>query len=112
VTEPDPTPAGGEQLAALSVAVDNRDDLAVVTVAGEVDLESCTELGVVLAGLQGAGAVDVDLSGVTYLDSTGLRSLLAARDAAAERGGRLRVSAASNIVARLIEITGTTDILA
>ena len=48
---------------------------------------------------------------VTYIDSTGLRVLLTARDAAAEAGGDLRVSATSSIVARLIEITGSGELL-
>jgi anti-anti-sigma factor len=110
-TKPDPTPAWGEHLGSLSVAVETRGDLAVVVVAGEVDLESCAQLGTVLAGLRASHAVDVDLSAVTYLDSTGLRTLLDARDGAMAVGGRLRVSATSNIVARLLEITGTTDLL-
>jgi anti-anti-sigma factor len=110
-TESDPTPAGGEQLGSLAVVVEQRGDLAVVAVAGEVDLESCAQLSSVLAGLGDSSAVDVDLSAVTYLDSTGLRTLLTARDAAVALGGRLRISATSNIVARLLEITGTSDLL-
>jgi anti-anti-sigma factor len=104
--------AGDEHVAGgLSVKVDQAGESAVVTVHGEIDLESSGELTAVLAGLESSGTVDVDLAGVSYIDSTGLRSLLAARDAAAAEGGTLRVSATSSIVARLIEITGANELL-
>jgi anti-anti-sigma factor len=101
----------GPQPGALSVSVDNDGDLATVTVSGEIDLETSAELGAVLAGLDGDGDVCLDLGEVTYIDSTGLRVLLTARDAAAAGGGNLRVSATSSIVARLIEITGSGELL-
>lgn len=101
-----------DQQAGLSLTVDRRDSGPVVTVKGEIDLETSPELSAVLATLEPPGGdVDVDLSGVTYIDSTGLRALLTARDAAREAGGSLRVSATSSIVARLIEITGCNELL-
>jgi anti-anti-sigma factor len=101
-----------DQHAGLSVTVDEGERGPIVTVSGEIDLETSPELGAVLASLDPPGGeVDVDLAGVTYIDSTGLRALLTARDAAREGGGSLRVSATSSIVARLIEITGCQDLL-
>ena len=103
----------GGQPKALSVTVDkDRDDGTVVTVCGEIDLESCAELSAALATLDGERNIALDLGGVSYIDSTGLRVLLTARDTAEKAGGSLRVSTTSNIVARLIEITGATDLLA
>jgi anti-sigma B factor antagonist len=101
-----------DQQAGLSVTVDRGDSGPVVIVKGEIDLETSPELSAVLATLEPPGGdADVDLSGVTYIDSTGLRALLTARDAAREAGGSLRVSATSSIVARLIEITGCNELL-
>src|SRR5262245_6437237 len=101
-----------DQQAGLAVAVDQGPLGPIVSVTGEIDLETSPELGAVLANLEPAGAdVDIDLAGVTYIDSTGLRALLTARDAAREAGGSLRVSATSNIVARLIDITGCHELL-
>ena len=98
--------------AGLAVTVDRGDaGGAVVIVQGEIDLETSPELSAVLAGLEPPGDVDLDLGSVTYIDSTGLRALLSARDAAIEAGGTLRVSAMSSIVARLIEITGCNELL-
>ena len=48
---------------------------------------------------------------MSYIDSTGLRVLLTARDAAEKAGGSLRISTTSHIVARLIEITGAKELL-
>jgi anti-anti-sigma factor len=100
-----------EQHAGLSITIDRGDGRTVVTAHGEIDLETSPELSAVLNGLDAPGDVDLDLGGVTYIDSTGLRALLTARDAAIEGGGSLRVSSTSSIVARLIEITGCGELL-
>jgi anti-anti-sigma factor len=100
-----------EQHAGLSITVDRDEGNTVVTAQGEIDLETSPELSAVFAELEAPGDVDVDLAGVTYIDSTGLRALLTARDAAIEAGGTLRISATSSIVARLIEITGCSELL-
>ena len=100
-----------EQPKALTVTVDSDVDGAVVIVCGEIDLETCAELTEALAALEGPRKVSVDLGEVSYIDSTGLRVLLTARDAAEKAGGSLRVSTTSHIVARLIEITGASELL-
>jgi anti-anti-sigma factor len=102
----------GEEPKALTVTVDNDDgDGSVVTVCGEIDLETCVKLSTALAALEGTRNVSLDLSDVSYIDSTGLRVLLTARDAAEKAGGSLHISASSHIVSRLIEITGVTGLL-
>ena len=80
-----------------------------VTVTGEVDASNCASLHDVIAALADAGAprhVEVDLSGLTFLDSSGLRALLVGQLALVERGGTLRSDQASDVVDRLLEITG------
>ena len=105
------SPAHGGQQPNLTVTVKTNGESSVVTVHGEIDLETSAELGTALAGLDAESSVSLDLGAVTYIDSTGLRVLLTARDAASQAGGNLRVSATSSIVARLIEITGATELL-
>jgi anti-anti-sigma factor len=100
----------GAEHPGVSVTIHRHGDDAAVTVRGEIDLESSAELGTALAGLEGPGEVTLDLSDVSYMDSTGLRTLLKARDAVVAAGGRLRVGATSSIVARLIEITGASEL--
>jgi anti-anti-sigma factor len=93
----------------FSLVVDERDDALVVTVSGDVDLDTSDEFGRAL-GSSAAALVDVDLADVTYMDSAGLRSLLTARADVEQRGGRLRVVGVSSIVSRLFEIAGVADL--
>ncbi len=53
--------------------------------------------------------VTLDLANVTFIDSSGLRSLLAANREALERGGVLRLRHPSAGVRRLLQITGTDE---
>ena len=95
----------------MSIEVDERDDVTVVTVNGEIDLDTSDEFGRALVSGATPGRVDVDLTGVSYIDSAGLRSLLTARTDLEEQGKRLRVVSASTIVTRLFEIAGVADLL-
>ena len=63
--------------------------VAVVAVAGEVDLATIDQVEEVLAEALGTGRVVVDLSACDFIDSSGLRALVTARSAAEESGGSL-----------------------
>ena len=84
-----------------------------VAVSGEVDIETVGDLRTALAEAIATGdeAIDVDLTGVSFIDSTGLSALMEAKKTAA---GRATVSlvAASHPVSRLLEITGLATQLA
>lgn len=56
-------------------------------------------------------SVRVDLSGVTFIDSSGLRSLLVARTRSAAESVTFAVEPASAAVERLISMTGLDDLL-
>lgn len=78
----------------------------VVTVSGELDIVTGEELRSRLhAALAPAHTVLIDLSGVTFLDCSGLRVLLWARRQAAAMGARLLLHAPSPAVARLLATT-------
>jgi len=106
-------------LTPLDITVDDTGSASerTVVVRGEVDLDSSDQLSRVLtetvAALGDGPSVrlHLDLDGVGYMDSTGLRAVLMARDELLQRGGSLDVVAASAIVRRLIEITGLHDLL-
>ena len=80
----------------------------LITVKGEIDMASAP-------GLQEAITEDpstvvlVDLSGVGFMDSTGLRSLLISRDHLADGGGTLRLVYEDGPVQRIIDLTGLAD---
>src|SRR6478736_4399478 len=83
----------------------------LVRVSGEVDLASAPQLSEVL-GQFANGTLRVDLSAVTFLDSSGLRTLLHAhRDA--QRAGRRMIICGPLVplVQQTIEVTGLDDVL-
>src|SRR5215475_9651470 len=83
----------------------------LVKVSGEVDLATAPQLAEVL-GQFANGTLRVDLSGVTFLDSSGLRTLVRAhRDA--QRAGRSMIVCGPlhPLVQQTIEITGLDEVL-
>jgi anti-anti-sigma factor len=73
---------------------------------GELDLLAVPSLEAVLDQLASDYA-EVDLSGVTFFDSSALRVFLAAR----RRHHKLRIVNPSKAVLRILEITDTVDYL-
>jgi anti-anti-sigma factor len=56
-------------------------------------------------------AVEVDLTGVTFLDCAGVGALVAARNAALRIGCRMRVCHLQPIVRRILAVTGLLNAL-
>ena len=81
-------------------------DGGVVRAVGEVDASTCGQLDERLRALDGAEPASVDLSAVTFMDSSGLRVLIEHHYLRAERGYSLTVVNPSRPVRRLLEITG------
>lgn len=81
----------------------------VYALAGEMDLTNAAEMITHLRGLtDGHGhRLDLDLSGVTYIDSTGLRWLIEINDELASSGGRLCLVGLSPAVERLMRLTAS-----
>jgi anti-anti-sigma factor len=97
---------------AWSVAHDD-DDRAVLTFSGDLDVAVAQRFRQALIDLMEAGSVDLDLdlAEVAFLDSHGLSVLLHARKRVVRQGGSLRVVALSPQVRRVLETTGTHDLL-
>jgi anti-sigma B factor antagonist len=96
----------------LETALDVQDGRVVLRATGEVDLYSAGDFATALGeAADAAPDVTVDLSGVRFMDSTGLRALLQARRRAEDDGGRLRLLVdPSGAVARLLDLAGVTDL--
>ena len=78
---------------------------SIVVLKGDVDLESSPAAReVLLKSVEGAGKVLVDLSNVTYIDSSGVASLVEALQAAKRNGGRFALVAASDPTRRVLEL--------
>ena len=98
----------------LSVSPQTDGGVPVVAVSGEVDVYSAPALKEALAELLGTGAttVVVDLSGVGFLDSTGLGALVEARSATTEAGGTLPLVCSQQRILKLFTITGLDGVFA
>lgn len=80
----------------------------VISVAGEVDLACAPRM---LEAILAAGPeVLVDMSEVTFMDSTGISVLVEARNTLTAGGGSLKVSAVSGPVQRVLAMTGMDDL--
>jgi len=108
--------------------VDDDDLLALVTVAladeggepghgyrvaarGEVDVRTAPELARALDALidQGARLIVLDASDVEFLDSSGLRVIVATGIRLSNGGGRLLIEGMSGAVQRVLEVSGLIE---
>ena len=86
------------------------DDDGTISVVGEIDLAGGPLLDQVVTAQEDAGVdVVIEMSQVTFVDSSGLRSLIAASQRAAGRSRRVRLVAPTAVVVRLLDITATTS---
>jgi anti-sigma B factor antagonist len=96
----------------LSVDVRDEPDAMVLTVSGELDMASSPSLAEALHRLDSAQrALVLDLAGLEFIDVTGLHVLLEARQRAGRTGVEFTVVNASQGVERLLQLTGTTELL-
>ena len=96
----------------LSLWTRAEGDAVVVTVRGEIDIASAPTLRDLLLGLIGDGCrkVIVDMCGVTFLDSSGLAALVAARTASRKHNSSLRLVGVAGGPAKVLEITGLSQV--
>jgi anti-sigma B factor antagonist len=87
-------------------------DALVVALAGDCDLHTRDEMtATLLDAVRSGDTVTVDLSGVRFLDSSGLHALVTAYHAALERAGNLYVVNATGTVETVLAITGILELL-
>ena len=86
---------------------------ALIRPAGMLTVSTSPNLSAVVEALPRAVRdIDVDLFGVTYVASAGLRVLMAPDRLAVKRGGRMRVLHPSNAVREVFEMTGLSEVFA
>jgi anti-sigma B factor antagonist len=91
----------------LRIATRRGPDRLILELEGELDLATSAQLEDALARANGEGSstVVLDLRGVRFLDSTGLRAIFRARKAVRERGQQFAVTPGSAQVQRLLSLT-------
>ncbi|MFF9765240.1 STAS domain-containing protein [Streptomyces sp. NPDC053086] len=96
----------------LSITQTCSEGISVVRVCGEIDRDSAPQLLEAVAPQDAAAHRTVlDLSGVTFMDSSGINALITAHRAAQSADGWLRLAAPSVSVSRLIEIVGLDEVI-
>jgi len=82
-----------------------RDDLYVVTVAGELDMKTAPQLADALGG-EIPPVLVADLTRVTFLSAAGLRVLVTAAQRAQEQGRCLGLVADGELALRVLRMSG------
>lgn len=87
---------------------------AVVRVFGELDLASAGDLRNVLTDLlntRAATSIGLDLAGLTFIDSTGIGTLVVAARICEQVGVALTTVALSPFAAHVLDVTGVSGLL-
>jgi anti-sigma B factor antagonist len=90
----------------LRVEVDND---GTIVIHGDIDIAGGPVLDEALRSQDSGELMTLDVSNVSFIDSSGLRSLLNASRRAADRSSHVVLRNVGPEVARLLEITGTTE---
>jgi anti-anti-sigma factor len=94
----------------LTVEVRAEKDTSVLVVRGELDAYSAPTLDDAVARALAGGATRlvIDLEGVGFIDSSGLRSMIRARKQVGDDETALQIRHPQPATVRLLEITGLT----
>ena len=95
----------------FAVDVQRRNDVAIVRPHGELDLATVATLRAALDGIDDAGRLVLDLRGLSFLDSTGLRLLVVLHQRAQRDGFQLMLVAPTAPADRAILLSGLDQVL-
>jgi anti-anti-sigma factor len=98
----------------MDITFERQGGAVVATVAGSIDTLTSGSLSESLAEqieTGGARQLVLDMSGVDYISSAGLRSLLGAVKLARQQGGDFRLAEVRELVLKVLTLSGFTSIL-
>jgi anti-anti-sigma factor len=97
----------------LTITSEQQAGTARLTLDGELDLASSTQVEEQLGAVEvdGPKRIVIDLSGLAFIDSTGLRTLIEADQRVREAGGELVLVPGDDSIQRVFELTGALDVL-
>jgi anti-sigma B factor antagonist len=97
----------------FSVSRDDRGDVTVLALAGELDMSTAPQVSDLVDDALADGRVRLllDLTQVTFCDSTGMAAFVRGYYACAEAGGWLRLAGARGAVAWVLSISGLDTLL-
>jgi anti-sigma B factor antagonist len=97
----------------LTISSEREGDVHVIAVTGELDLATAAELEQELLRVEATDAesIVVDLAGLRFMDSTGIRVMIAADARSRADSQRLALLRGPDAVQRVFELTGVVDLL-
>lgn len=103
-------PTTPDEVARLSIA---SPEAGVFVLHGEIDAHTAPDVAAHLDPLPSdlGDVLTLDMAGVSFMDSSGLRVLIELNRRVDESGATLTVRSPSRAVARLIEISGLSDVI-
>jgi anti-sigma B factor antagonist len=96
----------------LVVSSERRADVLILSLRGELDLATSALLERELDAAEAARPTRlvVDLSGLEFIDSSGLSALVRARERASQNGHQLSLRQGPRVVERLFELTRSVEL--
>jgi anti-anti-sigma factor len=96
----------------MQIAINDAGSTATITMVGRLDISGAETVALPLATLSGSkNGLYVDMAGVTFVASIGLRHLVSAAKAVGRRGGKLVVLNPTPAVAEVITTSGLSGLL-
>ena len=96
----------------MQIVIDDAGTTATVVLTGRLDISGAEVVALPLATLSGSkNSLVIDMAGVTFLASMGLRHLVSASKAVRRRNGRLVLLNPTASVVEIIETSHLTDLL-
>jgi anti-sigma B factor antagonist len=94
----------------LSIQTETKGNVAVVTVSGRVDSETAPMLDTeLIKAVGGSSKLVLDLKGVEYMSSAGIRAVVKASQAAERGGGAVKMASAPELVTSIFYTVGIVD---
>lgn len=95
----------------FTVTQEQSADGMVLVLHGELDMTSAPTVEAAVEEVANAGATSIgfDLASVGFIDSSGLRSLLRARERFGDRNNSVTLRSPQRSTCRLLEIAGVVD---
>jgi anti-anti-sigma factor len=92
--------------------LEHREERARLVVAGDLDSLSREDfVRAAIEGLEDSPVLEIDLSGVDFIDTVGLSGLVAVNNIARADGKSAAVMSCSEQVARLLRLTGLSELI-
>ena len=96
----------------MQIVVDDAGTTATVVLTGRLDIAGAEVVALPLATLSGAkSSLVIDMAGVSFISSIGLRHLVTAAKTVFRRGGRFMLLNPNAAVVEVITTSGLTDLL-